>query len=232
MTKTDWILLSFITLGVLFLASKAKAYAGGSPGSSSAIIDRIRKANPASLPINVTDDELRVMGYAEIIMYEAHREGIEAAIIAGVTLAESSGNANAVREEPSLNDRSIGLMQLLTATADFMKSKNPWLKYNGDVGQLFRPDVNIEVGTSYLRYQLDRYMLKPTINPISDMVAAYNAGSVFVNELTYTNSRGDPKVQRYVDTVAMATFRFRMILEYLYPEYWNIFNPSFWKSFG
>ena len=228
MNKKDWIIISAIGLGVLLLARKVLG--ADSPESNPEIPLTLKNANPAQLPIasTINSDELRVMQYADIMMYEGQKQGMDPAIIAGVMRAESSGIANERAYESKVNDYSYGLMQILSSTANWLKTVYIWLRYNGDPSSLFIPDVSIEIGTAYLKRNLDIYTLRPKIHPITDMIAAYNAGQAFVNEFTYTNSKGDPVVQTYVDRVMEFKFRFHMMFEYLYPNYISQFPPAYW----
>ena len=85
-------------------------------------------------------------------------------------------------------------MQVLIETATWLKKLNTWLKYNNNPQSLLIPDVNIEIGTSYLAYQYKRYTKNPVIHPITDMIASYNAGTAFSDgNYGYTNSKGIPK---------------------------------------
>ena len=228
MKSKDWIIISVIGLGAFLLARKVLA--SDSPESNPEIPLNLKNANPASLPIvaTINSDELRVMQYADIMMYEGQKQGIDPAIIAGVMRAESSGIATAKTFESKVNDYSYGLMQMLSATANWMKNVYSWLKYDGDPTSLFIPDVSIEIGTAYLKRNLDIYALNPKIHPITDMIASYNAGQAFVNEFTYTNSKGNPVVQGYVDRVMGFKFRFRMMFDYLYPNYNALFPRGYW----
>jgi len=214
MTNKDWIIISLIGAGILLLAKKAVSM------DETDVIERLKNA---SLPINLTADELRVMQYAGIMMYEAQRQGIAPEIIAGIIRQESSGIAQTKTYEPKVNDYSYGLMQMLPLTAADLKLKNPSLKYDGNPLSLFIPDVSIEIGTAYLAQQLNRYTANPKLNPITDMIAAYNAGTAFVSNGQYTN-------QSYVDHVIVYKTRFRLMFNYLYQDYGNLFPLTRWGN--
>jgi soluble lytic murein transglycosylase-like protein len=223
MTTKDWIYISLISIGVMVLTRKAFS------SEANSIVNALENANPASLPITLTSGELNVMQYADIMMYEGQKQGIAPELIAGIMLNESSGAASQITKESSVNSYSYGLMQVLIETAAWLKKLNTWLKYNGNPQTLLQPDVNIEIGTSYLAYQYRRYTKNPVINPITDMIASYNAGTAFTDgNYGYTNSKGDPKVQAYVDRVMNYKFRFRMMFEYLYSNYDELFPASIW----
>jgi len=233
MTNKDWIIISLVSLGAFLLTRKVF---GESPSMLNPEIPlSLKNANPALLPIATTlnADELRVMQYADIMMYEGQKQGIAPDVIAAIIRAESSGIATATAYESAVKSYSYGLMQLLLETATWLKDLNSWLKYNKNPQTLLIPDVNIEIGTSYLAFQYKRYKKATFINPITDMIASYNAGSVpkgtaAQNDYTYTNSNGDPKVQAYVDKVMLYKSRFRMMFEYLYSNYNDLFPASIW----
>jgi len=224
MTTKDLIVISIIGLGALILIRKASAE---SPlDENPDIVDVLKKAN---LSIAINSDELRVMQYANVMMYEGQRQGVAPEIIAGIMRAESSGVSTARRYEGNVNDWSYGLMQMLTETARWMKNAYPWLRYDGDPSSLFIPDVSIEIGTAYLKRNLDVYTATPKKNPITDMIASYNAGTARLNsDRLYTNSTGDTKVQDYVNNVMGFKSRFKIMFEYLYPNYESLFSPGYW----
>ena len=223
MTTKDWIVISIIGFGAFILIRKASAFNPLEENPN--IMDALKNAN---LSITINSDELRVMQYADIMMYEGQRQGIAPEIIAGHIRAESSGIAGKKTWEPKVNDYSYGLMQMLPATAELVQSRANWVKYNGDPSSLFSPDVSIKMGTAYLRQNLDKYLASPKLNPITDMIASYNAGTAFVHNGIYTNSVGDPMVQTYVNRVLSYKSRFKMMFEYLYTNYDSLFSPTYW----
>lgn len=101
---------------------------------------------------------------------------------------ESNFDPDAVRDEPAINDASIGLMQVLLNTAKSIDSTATYAK-------LFEPQYNISIGTRYIKYQLERY------DNIKDSIAAYNAGTAYTtDDGTYVSKSGND-VQYYVDKV-------------------------------
>lgn len=83
--------------------------------------------------------------YLDIIREVKRKFGLEE-VPDGLTLAtietESSFIADAIREEPQINDASVGLMQTLYSTAQ-------WLGYVGDLEGLKNPAESIRWGTAY-----------------------------------------------------------------------------------
>ena len=92
--------------------------------------------------------------YSQIIHSMSSKYDIEPSLIRAVITVESNWNYNAVS-----NKGAIGLMQLMPATAKDMAVSNP-----------FNPEENIEGGTRYLRFLLDKF------NDLPLALAAYNAG--------------------------------------------------------
>lgn len=93
--------------------------------------------------------------YSHIIDSKSKKYNIEPSLINAVIKVESNGNSRAVSRKGAK-----GLMQLMPATASEMHVNNP-----------FNPEENIDGGTRYLRYLLNRFD-----GDVSLALAAYNAG--------------------------------------------------------
>ena len=132
----------------------------------------------------------RVVGWRGLIRQIAVEEGVDPVLIAAHMAAESGGDPAAVRSEPALRDRSIGLMQVLCQTARrFVTAIR--------CDDLFDPELNIRAGARVIRDNLQRYG-----GNIPNAVAAYNAGVARKDAQGYfVNSRGDRAVQTYVNRV-------------------------------
>ena len=99
--------------------------------------------------------------YHHIIRSASFKYGIEPSLIKALITVESNWDSSAVS-----NKGAIGLMQIMPGTAADMQIINPY-----DPGQ------NIEAGTRYLRFLLDRF--KGNLNLA---LAAYNAGPTTVEK--------------------------------------------------
>jgi soluble lytic murein transglycosylase len=99
--------------------------------------------------------------YNQLIRSASFKYGIEPSLIKALITVESNWDSSAVSKKGA-----IGLMQIMPATATDMKIINPY-----DPGQ------NIEAGTRYLRFMLDRF--KGNLNLA---LAAYNAGPATVEK--------------------------------------------------
>ncbi len=97
----------------------------------------------------------RTNNYDHIIRKKSGKYNVEPAIIKAVITAESNWDPSALSKKGA-----IGLMQLMPATAKDMKITDP-----------YDPEENIEAGTRYLRYLLDRFD-----GDLDLALAGYNAG--------------------------------------------------------
>jgi soluble lytic murein transglycosylase len=99
--------------------------------------------------------------YSEYVHKAASKYMIEPELIHAVIKTESNGNSLAVSRKGA-----IGLMQLMPSTASDMNVTNP-----------FDPEENIEGGTRYLRFLLEKFNGDLTL-----ALAAYNAGPATVEK--------------------------------------------------
>ncbi len=109
-----------------------------------------------SKPKTITTEQAhRLARYAPIIQDAAAKHNVPVELICGVILQESGGNARATSPAGAK-----GLMQLMPATARRFGVKN-----------IYDPAQNIDGGTAYLRFLMDRFKGK-----IELVLAGYNAG--------------------------------------------------------
>jgi len=116
--------------------------------------------------------------YSHYIQKAAQKYEIEPELIHAVIRTESNGNYKAVSKKGAM-----GLMQLMPSTANDMNVGNP-----------FNPEENIDGGTKYLRYLLEKFNGNLTL-----AVAAYNSGPTTVER--YGNIPPIAETRHYVDKV-------------------------------
>ncbi len=95
--------------------------------------------------------------YGELIFAAAQRRGLNPDLVAAMVRVESAFRADATSPKGAR-----GLMQLMPATAE---------RFGVSVDELADPERNLEAGTRYLRWLLERFGEDPP-----RVLAAYNAG--------------------------------------------------------
>jgi hypothetical protein len=116
--------------------------------------------------------------YSHYVQKAAQKYEIEPDLIHAVIRTESNGNCRAVSKKGAM-----GLMQLMPSTASDMNVGNP-----------FNPEENIDGGTRYLRYLLEKFNGNLTL-----AVAAYNSGPKTVER--YGNVPPISETRQYVNKV-------------------------------
>ncbi len=121
--------------------------------------------------------------YKTDILNASTASGVPASLIAAIIKVESDFNPQAYRNEPSKNDASYGLMQILIGTARMVMGTTITPE------ELYDPTKNIIIGTKYLQQLYAKY------NSNNDTISAYNAGRPL------KNSTGGYINQVYVDNI-------------------------------
>lgn len=104
--------------------------------------------------------------YSEYVEKYSEEYGVDKNLVYAVIKAESNFNSDAKSGKDA-----IGLMQLIKSTAQEVAKKAGLQISNGEMEeQLLNPDININIGTKYLSYLIDRY------KNVEIAVTAYNAG--------------------------------------------------------
>ncbi len=109
-------------------------------------------------------DAFYPLSYWDIITQESRARRLDPFQVAGLIRQESVFNPRAVSSA-----RAYGLMQLIVPTA-ITTAKRSGVDRAVTMEALFEPRLNIQLGTAYLRDQLDKY------GRIEYVAAAYNAG--------------------------------------------------------
>ncbi len=116
--------------------------------------------------------------YGPYVQKAALKYEIEPELIHAVIRTESNGNHRAISKKGAM-----GLMQLMPSTANDLNVGNP-----------FNPEENIEGGTKYLRYLLEKFNGNLTL-----ALAAYNSGPKTVEK--YGNVPPISETRQYVNRV-------------------------------
>ncbi|MBI5847845.1 MAG: lytic transglycosylase domain-containing protein [Nitrospirae bacterium] len=116
--------------------------------------------------------------YSQYIHKAASKYALEPELIKAVIKTESNGNHRAISRKGAK-----GLMQLMPSTARDMNVSNP-----------FDPEENIEGGTRYLKYLLERFNGNMTL-----ALAAYNSGPGTVEK--YGNVPPIDETRQYVKRI-------------------------------
>lgn len=146
--------------------------------------------------------------YEKQIAASAKRHRVNPYLIAAVIAAESSW-----RPAEKSSAGAVGLMQLMPDTASDLAKSGAVDGMRFPVNDLTNPEVNIEYGTAYLRYLVNRY------HEIETALAAYNAGLRHADR--WKKKGGDiraeiafPETKAYV----LRVMRSRERYERLYPD--------------
>lgn len=105
--------------------------------------------------------------YKDIIYAESEKNSIDASLVFAIIKAESKLNANA-----KSGAGAVGLMQVMLPTANYILS----LEGESEITEkeLFDPETNIQIGTKYLAYLIDKFEI------VDVAICAYNAGETVV----------------------------------------------------
>ena len=104
------------------------------------------------------------LAYWDIIKQESRARGLDPYQVAGLIRQETVFNPRAVSSA-----RAYGLMQLIVPTA-ITTARRVGVDRSITMDALFEPRLNIQLGTAYLKDQIDKY------GRIEYVAAAYNAG--------------------------------------------------------
>src|SRR4030042_790063 len=144
-------------------------------------VNRVYRENSDSTPVQpqlVKADYDVIKDYHGIVHEKASEYNMDPSLIKAVIKTESNWNSRAISRKGAM-----GLMQLMPTTASDMNVRNQ-----------FNPEENIEGGTKYLKYLLERFNGDLTL-----ALAAYNAGPKTVEKFGFVPPITETK--QYVNKV-------------------------------
>ena len=146
--------------------------------------------------------------FEPVLTSAAVRFGVPAWVVMATAAKESSF-------DPRAFTGSRGLMQLEILTARDRGYTGPVGDDTTRTGGLYDPAVSAEFGTRHLAWLRRRYPDQPW----DAIYAAYNTGAIHVDQSgRFTNSKGDPKVQKHV-------VQWRAAADYFRPG-WRATDPG------
>jgi len=126
------------------------------------------------------------LAFAPIIDDAATEHGVPATFVRAVAREESAFDPNAMSSAGA-----YGLIQLMEATA---REHAKALKLPSDPVALRRPEVNVRIGASFMRYLWKRYSDNPAVVP-----AAYNAGHGAADR--WLRERADQSLDEWIENI-------------------------------
>ena len=190
-----WLTASFTLASALSLAL------AGAWACSSASEDAERtgteqaSASLATSPLSVPWLPAGLTQYETALAEAAQRHGVDANLLAIVTLVESLGDARA--ESPS---GARGLMQLMPSTAESIAAERQLVGYTAE--RLFEPAYNLDLGAWYLARQLATFGSGTTDDRSVELAAvAYNGGPGLARAYIERGAALWPETAQYRDLV-------------------------------
>jgi len=150
--------------------------------------------------------------YREIIIKNAILNDLDPLLVATVIRVESSFRPRAVSPQGA-----IGLMQVMPATGAWAAAQMGVASFYHE--QLFDPEINIAIGTWYLRHLKDQFK-----GDLAVTLAAYNGGrgnvARWLQEATWTGKVGDIGQIPFAETrnYVWRVLSFYKIYQGLYPK--------------
>ena len=143
---------------------------------------------------------LRVLypiAYTSQLVDLAGEHALDPALVAAVVRCESRFQAQAVSPRGA-----IGLMQIMPETGRWIAQQLEI--HDFEVDRLYEPDLNLRLGTWYLRYLLDRFGAQ------NEALMAYNAGPQNAERWADGSGTVFPETRAYVERVSrcVSVYRF------------------------
>ena len=132
----------------------------------------------------------------DLVRATAAAAGLDPALVCSVVRAESRFHADAVSSRGA-----VGLMQLMPDTADWIAQRLGFA-----TPDLYDPEMNLRLGTWYLRYLIDRY------GRVDLALTAYNAGPSRVDQWVTSGQTAFAETAAFVRRVLRAVPVYRVVL--------------------
>lgn len=139
------------------------------------------------------------IGYLELVERCADANGLDPALVCSLVRAESRFHPDAVSPRGAL-----GLMQIMPSTGEWIARQMDASEL--DPQSLLDPEVNLRLGTWYLRYLSDRF------GAVDVALMAYHAGPTRVAEWLAEGEIPFSGTRAYVKRVLHAVFIYRTVL--------------------
>lgn len=153
------------------------------------------------------------LAYKESVFRYAGEFSLDPYLILAVIKAESAFQRFAISRA-----NAKGVMQIISPTAYFISSNFKMDDF--DLSELFLPDVNIKMGTWYLRFLIDRF------SEIVPAISAYNAGPENVNK--WCSENGEMRTIDFIESIPFSeTYNYVKRVIYYYAVYKNLYSPPF-----
>jgi soluble lytic murein transglycosylase-like protein/TolA-binding protein len=155
------------------------------------------------------------IAYADLVDTAASKYEIDPLLAMAVMREESHFRENAVSSSDA-----CGLMQIIPPTGEWLAGK-VFGAASFDRSTLFLPHVNIELGSYYLRYLLDKFDNKPVL-----VIAAYNWGETNLRKWMSDSPPVDLDI--FIETIPVQETR-RYVKKVLrsYAVYYSLYPPDF-----
>ena len=155
--------------------------------------------------------------YPDIVLSETKEYGTDPMLTLAVMREESH-----FRERVISRSDARGLMQIIPPTGEWLAGK-VFGPAAFDIAMLFQPSVNIELGTYYLRYLLDRFD-----NNMVLAIAAYNWGPTSLTRWMGDSPPGDMDV--FIESIpAQETRRYVKKVLRSYVTYHSLYPSDYFK---
>ncbi|MBI4176731.1 MAG: transglycosylase SLT domain-containing protein, partial [Candidatus Aenigmarchaeota archaeon] len=159
---------------------------GGTQAVQGTVVLPRKDADGSFIPLTVTSTPMlnpetnevgkREKEYNHIIYSAAQAYGVDYLLIKAIIQAESTWNPDAEKPEPTKKDYSVGLMQILTSTAESQGCISSGMSQDNALIALKNPVTNINCGARYLAFLIDYQKKNELKTGLRNIAGGYNGG--------------------------------------------------------